>query len=263
MRLKNKTALITGSAHGIGKAMASLFVLEGAKVIISDIDEKDGSSLAESLKMPFLYLDVTNEGDWKKAEKWILDQSITLDIMVNNAGITGFESTSSPMNPEECSLEDWRRVHRVNVDGVFFGCKFAIRLMKNKGGSIINMSSRSGIVGIPSAAPYASSKAAVRNHTKSVALYCAEKRYPIRCNSLHPAAILTPMWDLMLGEGETRKRAMEHITSSIPLRKFGTPEDVANAALYLASEESSYMTGSELHIDGGILAGAGAPPHKE
>lgn len=130
-------------------------------------------------------------------------------------------------------------------------------------GSIINISSRSGLAGIPGAAAYAASKAAMRNHTKSVALYCCEKGYRIRCNSIHPAAILTPLWDPMLGTGSDRESNIRAIAKDIPMKKMGMPDDVAYAALYLASEESKYVTGIELTIDGGLLAGASAAPHKE
>lgn len=140
------------------------------------------------------------------------------------------------------------------------GCKYAISLMKKNGGSIVNISFRSGIVGIPAAVAYASSKASVRNHTKSVALYCAEKGYKIRCNSVHPAAIMTPMWDAMLGEGIERDKVIKQVESGIPLGKFGEAIDVAYGVLYLASEESKYVTGIELTIDGGILAGSEAKP---
>ena len=132
--------------------------------------------------------------------------------------------------------------------------------MKTRGGSIVNVSSRSGLVGIPFACAYASSKAAVRNHTKSVALYCAAMRYPIRCNSVHPAAILTPMWDEILGKGPEREARMAALTADTPLRRFGTPEEVAAAITYLASDESGYMTGAELTLDGGLLAGSAAAP---
>lgn len=138
------------------------------------------------------------------------------------------------------------------------GCKYAIGLMKENSGSIVNISSRSGVVGIPGAVAYASSKAAVRNHTKSVALYCAEKGYKIRCNSIHPAAIMTPMWDAMLGEGEQREKIIQEIEFGIPMGHFGEPVDVSFGALYLASDESKYVTGIELTIDGGILAGSEA-----
>jgi NAD(P)-dependent dehydrogenase (short-subunit alcohol dehydrogenase family) len=135
-------------------------------------------------------------------------------------------------------------------------------MKRSNSASIINISSRSGIVGIPGAAAYAASKAAIRNHTKTVALYCCQQGYNIRCNSIHPAVILTPMWDPMLGSGSQREQMMAMLTKDIPMQKMGTPEDVANAALFLAADESRYITGIELTIDGGILAGAGAPPAK-
>lgn len=265
MRLKEKITLITGAARGIGEAIASLFIQEGATVIITDIQHDLGKAVADRLgdNAHYLKLDVSKKEQWEEVAAFIDKKNWRLDVLVNNAGITGFESTSSPMNPEECTLEDWEHVHNINLTGVFLGCQYGIHLMKERGGSIINLSSRSGIVGIPAAAPYASSKAAIRNHTKSVALYCAEKEYNIRCNSIHPAAILTPMWEQMLGEGEAREEAMKEVTSAIPLKRFGHPMDVAYAAVYLASDESSYMTGSEIHIDGGILAGAGATPKKD
>ena len=142
------------------------------------------------------------------------------------------------------------------------GCKYAIQLMKANGGSIVNISSRRGIVGIPGAVAYASSKAAVRNHTKSVALHCTENGYKIRCNSVHPAAIMTPMWNEMLGEGEQRKKIIDEIEAGIPMGSFGEPLDVAYGVLYLACNESKYITGIELTIDGGILAGGDAKPQK-
>lgn len=149
-------------------------------------------------------------------------------------------------------------------EGVALGCKYAMPLMKARGsGSIVNISSRSGVVGIPSAAAYASSKAAVRNHTKSVALYCAERGYGIRCNSIHPGAILTPMWDPIVGTDREREDRIRAIADQIPLRRMGAPRDVAYAALYLACDESAYVTGTELHIDGGILAGSAAQPRAQ
>jgi NAD(P)-dependent dehydrogenase (short-subunit alcohol dehydrogenase family) len=135
--------------------------------------------------------------------------------------------------------------------------------MKQHGGSIINISSRSGVVGIPGAAAYASSKASVRNHTKTVAIYCAEKGYRIRCNSIHPATVITPMWDPFLGQGEQRKASIKALESQIPLGIVGVPEDVAHAVVYLASEESRYLTGTELHLDGGLLAGSAATPARK
>ncbi len=262
MKLKNKIALVTGSARGIGQAIAELFHKEGAVVIVSDIRDKEGNDVVQKLKnnSEYLHLDVGNEEDWLKTTDYITKKYGKLDILVNNAGITGFLETKGPWNAEDCDLNSWNEVHRVNSTGVMLGCKYAIKLMKDKGGSIVNISSRSGIVGIPAAVAYASSKASVRNHTKSIALYCAENKYKIRCNSVHPAAIMTPMWDAMLGKGEQRQEMIKDIESGIPMGHFGEPLDVAYGVLYLASDESKYITGIELTIDGGILAGSEAKP---
>lgn len=262
MRIENKIALITGSARGIGKATAELFHKEGATVIISDIRDEEGRVIKEKLgeKAEYLHLDVGDENNWLKVVEHIYSSYGQLDILVNNAGITGFLETSGPWDVEHCDQKSWEEVHRVNTTGVMLGCKHAIGLMKEKGGSIVNISSRSGIVGIPGAAAYASSKAAVRNHTKSVALYCAENRYNIRCNSIHPAAIMTPMWEAMLGEGEQKQKVIDEVEFGIPMGRFGEPIDVAYGILYLASDESKYLTGIELTIDGGILAGSEAKP---
>ena len=264
-RLESKTALITGAARGIGEAIARLFHREGAIVIITDILEDRGKALAQELGEAafFCPLNVKNEGEWKIISDKIIIEFGGLDILVNNAGITGFLETPGPHDIENVDFESWNEVIDVNLNGTMLGCKYAIKWMKRKGvGSIINISSRSGIVGIPGAAAYAASKAGIRNHTKSVALHCAEKRYNIRCNSIHPAAIMTPMWNAMLGEGEMRKKIIQSVENGIPLGKFGEPEDVAYAALFLASEESKYITGIELNVDGGILAGAEARPEK-
>ena len=181
--------------------------------------------------------------------------------MVNNAGITGFEHGPAAHDPEHATLESWRRVHAVNSDGTFLGCRYAIRAMRARGaGSIINISSRSGMVGIPGAAAYAASKAAVRNHSKTVALYCAQQGLAIRCNSIHPAAILTAMWEPMLGDEPGRQARMDALVADTPLRRFGTPQEVAALAVLLASDEASYMTGAELTLDGGILAGSAVAP---
>lgn len=264
-RLKGKIALITGAAQGIGKAAAAAFANEGALVIISDINDELGQQAAQEIgnKCSYLHLDVQEENDWKSTISHILDEHKKLDILVNNAGITGFYEGAGPQDPEQASLASWRQVHAVNSDGVFLGCKYAIQAMRELGGAIVNISSRSGLVGIPGAAAYAASKAAVRNHTKTVALYCCEMGYPIRCNSVHPAAILTPMWEPMLGTGLEREKRMVEIAQDIPMRKMGTSEDVANAIVYLTSDESKYVTGIELSIDGGILAGSAASPKKQ
>jgi NAD(P)-dependent dehydrogenase (short-subunit alcohol dehydrogenase family) len=159
------------------------------------------------------------------------------------------------------TLEEWHRVHRVNLDGTFLGCRAAIRAMRRTGkGSIINISSRSGLVGIPGAAAYASSKAAIRNHSKTVALWCAQQGFEIRCNSVHPAAIMTPMWEAMLGSGPDRAAKEAALVKDTPLKRFGTVEEVAALVVFLASDEAPYITGSEFDIDGGLLAGSAASP---
>ena len=262
MRLANKVALVSGAARGIGESIVKVFASEGAIVYVTDIDQENGTLVAQSIGYlaHFAKLDVRNEENWSETIIMILENHGRLDILVNNAGITGLEVNHVPHDPENASLAAWRSVHETNLDGVFLGCKYAIRAMRPSGiGSIINISSRSGIVGIPADAAYASSKAAVRNHTKSVALYCAQQGMKVRCNSIHPAAILMPVWEPMLGAGPDRKLIMANIVQDTPLRRFGKPEEVAAAAVFLASDESSYITGSEINVDGGILAGNASP----
>lgn len=256
-RLQGKLCVVTGGARGIGRAICQAFSNEGATVILTDIDREAGQRSADAIGSRFMPLDVREEADWAA----LADQVPACDVLVNNAGITGFESGAAPHDPEHASLADWRAVHATNLDGTFLGCRYAIGAMKAKGtGSIINVSSRSGLVGIPGAAAYASSKAAVRNHTKSVALHCAQNGWAIRCNSLHPAAILTEMWEAMLGDGPDRAERMAAFVADTPLRRFGTVEEVAAMAVLLASDEATYVTGAEFNIDGGLLAGSAASP---
>ncbi len=266
-RLRGKLALVTGAARGIGRAIATAFVREGAHVWVTDLDADGAERTSRELgpAATARTLDVRDEGAWSSAIDDLLAAHGRLDVLVNNAGISGFEGGFVPHDPEHATLAAWHAVHATNLDGVFLGCKHAIRAMRPRGhGSIINISSRSGVVGIPTAAAYASSKAAVRNHTKSVALHCATSGTAIRCNSIHPAAILTPMWEPMLGSEEpARSRNMAALVADVPLKRFGQPEEVAAIAVLLASDEATYLTGAELHVDGGILAGAVAAPSRE
>lgn len=265
-RMSSRVAVITGAARGIGRACAELFAREGARVVVTDIDVDGAREVARAIGGVAMRLDVREEADWEGVLAEAAGSVGPVRAVVNNAGITGFDPPMGPHDPENATLQAWRAVHATNLDGVFLGCKHAIRAMRPPapGGSIVNISSRSGQVGISRAAAYASSKAGVRNHTKSVALYCAEMGYAIRCNSIHPGAILTPMWDpLFGGTPEERARAIAAFATEVPLGRMGAPEEVASMALFLASEESSYVTGAELVIDGGILAGSAASPRRE
>jgi NAD(P)-dependent dehydrogenase (short-subunit alcohol dehydrogenase family) len=262
-RLERKITLVTGAARGIGASIARAFIREGAYVYVTDIAKEEGEALTADLgsRAVYLPLDVREEAQWAHVTKAVMTSHGRLDVLVNNAGITGFETGSRAHDPENASLDDWREVHRTNLDGVFLGCKYAIRSMRpTKTGSIINISSRSGMVGIPGAAAYASSKAAVRNHTKTVALWCAQNGLTIRCNSIHPGAIHTSMWEPVFGTGPDRNKNIATFTKDIPLHRFGKPDEVAAMALFLASDESLFVTGSELSIDGGLLAGSVATP---
>lgn len=265
-RLEHKVALVTGAARGIGEAIARAFANEGAFVVVTDIVPA-GADIAAEIgpeRARFERLDVREESEWRRVLDGVLAAEGRLDILVNNAGVTGFEHGAAAHDPENASLGDWRAVHAVNLDGTFLGCKHAIRAMRRHGaGSIINISSRSGLVGIPGAAAYASSKAAVRNHSKTVALHCAAQGLALRCNSIHPAAVLTPMWEPMLGNGSDREARMAALVADTPLRRFGQPEEVAALCVLLGSDEAAYMTGAELTIDGGLLAGSAAAPARD
>ncbi len=209
-QLEGRVALVSGSARGIGEAIVRRFAREGATVVVTDIADAAGETVATSIGPAASYrrLDVRLEADWERVTGETLERHGRLDVVVNNAGITGFENDPGPHDPEHAGLASWRAVHATNLEGTFLGCKHAIRAMRGAGtGSIINISSRSGLVGISGAAAYASSKAAVRNHTKTVALYCAEQGLRIRCNAIFPAAILTPLWEPVFGTGPDGPRA--------------------------------------------------------
>jgi 3(or 17)beta-hydroxysteroid dehydrogenase len=264
-RLMGKTALVTGAARGIGLAVARRLRDEGATVVLSDLNDANGEREAAALGRAAVYrhLDVREPAQWQLVTDEIVRQYGRLDILVNNAGVTGFEAFPGPHDPAQVPLEAWRAVMATNLDGVMLGCQAAIRVMRPVGqGSIINIGSRSGVVGIPGACAYAASKAGVRNHTKSVALWCAEQGLAIRCNVVQPAAILTPMWEPMLGDGPDREANIAVAVAETPLRRFGTVEEVAALVTYLASDESAYCTGAEFTIDGGLLAGSAAAPRR-
>jgi 3(or 17)beta-hydroxysteroid dehydrogenase len=247
----SRTVLITGAARGIGAAVAGTFAANGDHVIVTDIADDLGRATASSLGAHYEHLDVREEADWIRVLE-ATDRGI--DVVVANAGITGFDPPLGPHDPEHASLDAWRAVHAVNLDGVFLACKYGIRAMRERGGGIVVVASRSGKVGVPRAAAYASSKAAVINHVRSVALYCAQMQYPIRCNAVTPAAVLTPMWEPMLSAGPDRAENERAILADVPMRRFGTPAEVASAVLWLASEGAAYVTGADIAVDGGVTA---------
>jgi NAD(P)-dependent dehydrogenase (short-subunit alcohol dehydrogenase family) len=260
-RLANKIAIITGAARGIGASTAQCFIQEGASVVLVDIDTDAGTRMADALgeRAYFVEANVVHESAWATIFEQTQQHFGPPTILFNNAGLLGtHDELGLAQTPEHITLEAWHKIQTINVDSIVLGCRYAIEFMKKHGGSIINMSSRSGLVGVPSACAYAASKAAIFNYTKSVALYCAEHDYPIRCNSVHPAAIDTNMWDHLGTDEASRASAKAKMAQTIPLHRMGTSEDVAWAVVYLASDESSYITGTDLKIDGGILAGSAA-----
>ena len=255
-RLESKVALVTGGASGLGRAIAYQLASDGADVVISDIQVELGVAAAAEEGFQFLKHDVVDEADWSGVVQSIEMRYGHVDILVNNAGILG---SMEAANPENTSLSDWRRIFAVNVDSVFLGCRTAIPAMRRAGaGSIINISSVAGLLATPYATAYGASKAAVRQLTKSVAQHCAEQRLNIRCNSVHPGNVLTPLW-MRHAEEVARRGSVtvdEVITEArtgIPMGDFTRAEDVANAVSFLASDEARHITGEKLTVDGGII----------
>ena len=237
--------LVTGAAGGIGRAVCTLFAAEGARVAASDLTapgDVDGADLA-------LALDVTREADWASALSLVAERFGRLDVLVNNAGV------ALTKDLEATSLDEWRQVMAVNLDGTFLGTKAAIAVMKESGGgAIVNLSSIAGIIGAPMLAAYSAAKGGVRNFTKSAALHCAERGYRIRVNSLHPGFTDTAMLDHIAGTLGDPGAVKDKMARRQPLGRLAEPQEIARAALYLASDEAAYMTGAELVLDGGFTA---------
>jgi NAD(P)-dependent dehydrogenase (short-subunit alcohol dehydrogenase family) len=257
-RLSGKVAMVTGGASGIGRACALALAREGAEVIVTDIDEAGGRGTCAAIAGACFHAhDVASEESWKN----ILATVGALHVLVNNAGIC----IAAPL--AEMSNESWRRQLAINLDSIFFGCKLAVPLMaKSGGGSIVNMSSVAGLKGVAGLSGYCASKGAVRLFTKAVALECAAARNGVRVNSVHPGAIETPIWVKMAYDGKLpppdavrHSNAMEAAraasVAATPLGHAGLPDDIAAGVVYLASDEARFVTGTELVIDGGVMAG--------
>lgn len=255
--MRDKVVLVTGGASGIGRASALLLAREGGRVVVADVDASGAQAVADEILQAghdaqAVALDVSDEGQWEQAINQVLAQHGRLDVLVNNAGV----SLACPT--DAMTLDQWHRVMRVNLDGVFLGTKWAIGAMKRIwGGSIVNVASVSGITPSPTAAAYCASKAAVRMFSRAVAIECADAGTNIRVNLVTPGGVRTPMWERMpvfqdmvatLGSAERAFAAME---GQSPSKLFFSPDDVARAILYLASDASSHLTGTEIVLDRG------------
>lgn len=250
-RIAGKTALITGGASGIGFATASRFITEGAKVMITDIDETKGTAALAQLGQGagFHLQDVTDEAGWDQVVERTIGELGPLDILVNCAGVFWYGTI------EKTSYDLWKQTMAINLDGTFLGCRAAVKTMRARGGSIINMSSTAGLRGYPDSAAYDASKGGVRLLTKSVALYCARERNHVRCNSVHPGGIDTPMVRTWFEERDDSQAEEQSWLDGTPMGRLGKPEEIASLILFLASDESRFVTGAEMIIDGGKTAG--------
>lgn len=257
-RLAGRVALVSGGASGIGKASAMRLAEEGAKVVVADIDAELGQQTVSAIQenagtANFMQLDVTSESQWQECVAATVNVYGGLNILVNNAGIAVGGSILT------MTLEDWQRQQAINLDGVFLGVKYAIPAMIESGnGSVINISSVAGIKGSANLAAYNATKGGVRLFTKGVARECSASRWPVRVNSVHPGVIETPIWDKMnpelLDTGMNTMDLESMAEQVVPTGQLGKPLDIANGVVFLASDESSYMTGTELIIDGGLCA---------
>lgn len=246
-RVSGKVALVTGGGSGLGKADCELLAAEGARVVVSDVNEAAAQAVAAGIGANAIAIrhDVTSEEDWQRVLAETEKAFGGLNILVNNAGIVVLA------DPESTTLEQFRRANAVMSEGVFLGCKYAIPLMaKSGGGSIINMSSTASHLGYPIFFAYTAAKGAVRAMTKSIAVHCQEKGYGIRCNSVHPAAIETPMIQFAEGRPGTANAIPEGV---LPAGSAGAPKDVAALVLYLASDEARFVNGAEIMIDNGLI----------
>jgi len=249
-RFSGKTAFVTGAASGIGKVTAQLFAEQGANVLLADINETAGEAVASEIgdAATFIPLDVTSESGWQSALAKAHATYGGVNILVNAAGISPGDTI------EDATIEHWHKIHAVCLDSVFLGCKHGVPLIdQSGGGAIINISSVAGLLGVPHLSSYSSAKAGVRNLTKSVAMHCTRKRYNIRCNSIHPGSIETPIL-AQVHPGPLDERHVRAREKAIPMRRIGQPEEIAKPILFLASDDASFITGAELVVDGGYTA---------
>ncbi|TJY58853.1 SDR family oxidoreductase [Sinimarinibacterium sp. CAU 1509] len=250
-RVQDKVAIITGAASGVGKEDALLLAREGARVVLTDISEDAGRAVAKEIgadQALFVKHDIASEEGWINVIKATQDTFGGVDILVNNAAILAQATI------EETSLELWQKVQRINSDGYFLGCKYGLEAMKQRpSGSIVNMSSMAGIGGVSSFCAYSASKAAVAGLTRTVAAHCRAQLYKVRCNSIHPDGIATPMvFNLHKEKGSTSSYVREKDPKQLQAR-FAQPQDIANLVLFLASDESRFINGAEMRIDNGYL----------
>ncbi|PVZ57147.1 short-chain dehydrogenase [Pseudomonas sp. B1(2018)] len=245
-RVEGKVCIITGAASGIGREDALLLAREGAKVVLTDLNEEAGRHVAAEVGANALFIrhDITSESDWQHVVKTTVERFGRLDVLVNNAAILALGSI------EDTTLELWQKVQKINGDGYFLGCKYAIQAMKESGGgSIINMSSVAALGAMPMFCAYSASKGAVAAMTRSIALHCKQQGYRIRCNSVHPDGVNTPMTQALAGGQPIPQEALDQD----PMNRMAAPRDIANVVLFLATDESRFVNGAEIRVDNAQL----------
>ena len=255
-RLTGRTALVTGGASGLGRAVAARLTDEAASVVISDVQREQGGQAVDALGAHYLYQDVTSEEQWPLVLRQAEVLAGPVSILVNNAGIAG---AADRVSPEDTRLADWKQIFTVNLDSVFLGCRAGIAAMRHTGGgSIVNMSSIAALLATPDSTAYGAAKAAVRQLTKSVAQHCAQERLGIRCNSVHPGEVKTPLWDGYIAQtaqvqGVPAEQLVREAKARVPLGDMPAPDDIAAGVAFLCSDDARFITGAELIIDGGLI----------